>query len=82
MPESCENCRFWLRDDDVNSQEDGDGECRKSPPTIVGSSWTGGRWTVTNEVDWCGEWQEARCRTRSKAEVAKKYGVDVKDLGL
>ncbi|MBP5459419.1 MAG: hypothetical protein J6Y62_04590 [Clostridia bacterium] len=48
----CKNCMFWTAADWVR-QFGGDGECHRFPPKNQG-----GKWPLTDPLDWCGEFRE------------------------
>jgi hypothetical protein len=51
--ECCKGCRFFLLS--VESTEEGDGYCRRYPPSIVHA--VVGEFPEVHGSDWCGEWQ-------------------------
>lgn len=48
---SCSNCMYWQALDDTA------GNCRRHAPRPRTSEHTW-RWPVTDDDDWCGEWEE------------------------
>lgn len=56
----CENCRFWVPNDDTNT----DGTCHRHAPRVVAGTWgiylvflkaTSTEWPDTVADEWCGE---------------------------
>jgi hypothetical protein len=69
MEGRCENCLFWLENDDGV----GDGQCRRFPPSIIDELLTDGpgrsilenlSWATsypeTLSSEWCGEYRKTR----------------------
>ena len=55
----CDNCKFWKKRDENST----DGFCKRSAPVPkIDSSSTScfAVWPITNNVDWCGEFQLRR----------------------
>lgn len=62
MSETCETCRFWR----PNHIEPEEGWCHRNAPqpspemcvmNDVGDIFALARWPVTDDSDWCGEYQ-------------------------
>lgn len=69
VEERCETCRYWNHDGREPQHGDTQGDCRRYPPVIVptfdidttgevSSAWC--YHPVTDNGDWCGEWQAKR----------------------
>lgn len=52
MTPRCENCRFW----DTSFSNDELSVCRVRPP-VVAINQQRGAWPMTEDCDWCGEFQ-------------------------
>ena len=65
---SCKTCKFWRKIHPTAANVDG--ECRRNPPQLVGSSerpWSA--WPRTGETDSCGEWVEREREARHIGRV-------------
>lgn len=59
IDERCENCKFWLRD----NEESDTGVCRKSPPERMQKVWhVEACFPDTCETTWCGEWKDKKVK--------------------
>ncbi len=72
----CKTCKWWEPLPDIHVADDEfRGECRRFPPLlcesldIADAKFLGdkcviphGRFPVTNDDEWCGEWQESEQR--------------------
>lgn len=70
--ERCETCRFWYREYVCMDKPDRLAECLRYPPIVIGSMLHGApfvtldeeheaaRFPVTDQDEWCGEWQPKR----------------------
>lgn len=59
MPDKqrCETCRWWDTSTTSASNPDVTAMCRRRPPAV--DDRTGlAMWPMTEDVDWCGEWQQ------------------------
>ena len=80
----CDNCRFWQQlywEPPTRSDYREVGECRRSSPTLVGEM-RGARagihrrvFPVTEEGDWCGEWEGTDRKDREADEKVRAVKV-------
>lgn len=62
----CRNCFYWDQ-----SGSESHGFCRRDTPTVV-SGETKGYWPITENDDWCGEWEEDLSSEQPSAVKAEK----------
>ncbi len=65
--ERCENCRFWIKDEEPDSVIGG---CRRYPPA-AGSTWTDCHLPITNRKQWCGEWHPISVSVTPQTDVVE-----------
>lgn len=55
----CETCRFWdTSTESAHAEPDTTATCRRRPPAV--DDRTGlAMWPMTQDSDWCGEWESA-----------------------
>ena len=63
--ENCKNCKYFaIGNIQVqNIDEDKKPHCRRYAPRILcgsGEGWSGTKYPVVSETDWCGEWKERK----------------------
>lgn len=74
MKQSCENCRYFLRNDQkaidfdqtkAPSKKESNGVCRQKPPSAsVGMHSISNQpmivsiWPQVSSIEWCGEWNK------------------------
>ena len=66
---TCGNCRWWNRHSGLAT-----GDCQKRPPNSITS-----KWPATDEVDFCGEWQDDNItpEQHKRRELIQRFAVAI-----